>query len=154
MPDLTLQNDKASARPMQSIGLIKRTLRLIIQLHAPVLIIIIIVNYFSTGTNRIFDITVGEVRDTSATIVCELACFTEEIGCIPVDTNLTFHTSNITGRSCSYSYHSQNITFSNLASGNTYNVCISAYNLTTTELQGSVQCEIFTTPHYHDEGTW
>ena len=104
-----------------------------------------------------------EVKETRATIVCKLSCFSEDIGCIPEYggliisrirktmrkiAGLTFHISNITGNPYSYSYPSQNITVTNLASGKHYFICVHAYNLTTTQLLGFSLCENFTTIHH------
>jgi len=87
---------------------------------------------------------VEDVRETSATIVCELACFTWNIGCVPVDTNLTYHKSSIFGDLLSYSYRTQNITFTNLTKHTTYNVCVNVYDFAIHKPQG-VLCETFTT---------
>ncbi|XP_065887893.1 uncharacterized protein [Dysidea avara] len=117
------------------------------------------------GTNEIVNTALVEVMETRATTVCKLSCFSKDIGCIPQQlwllrkgkrvkklTSFTFHISNITGDSYSYSYPSQNITVTNLASGKSYLICIRAYNLTTTELYGSELCEEFTTIYHHKEG--
>ena len=113
------------------------------------------------GTDEMVNIEVGEITETGATVVCKLPCFSKDIGCIPSIwyrkgekieeyKDSTFYISNITGDPLSYSYPSQNITATNLSSGNTYILCVRAYNLTTTELQGLPVCENFTTI-YHDD---
>jgi len=116
------------------------------------------------GTEELMvNIAILEVMETRATIVCKLPCFSKDIGCIPslwfrrgeeieAFTDSTFHISNITGDLHSYSYPSQNITATNLDSGNTYMFCVRVYNLTTTEPQGFSVCENFTTTYHHDEG--
>ena len=63
-----------------------------------------------------------------------------------------FHTSNITGNPYSYSYRSQNVTVTNLTSGNKYILCVHAYNLTTTQQLGDNVCENFTTIRHHSGG--
>ena len=128
---------------------------------------------FTLGTGEVINTELVEVKETKATIVCKLSCFPKDIRCVPLFvaiwkennfTNLTdpsFHISNITGDPHSYSYPSQSVTVTNLTIGNTYILCVRAYNLTTTELLGDKMCHTFmipyhqtfaTTPHYHNEG--
>ena len=119
---------------------------------------------FTIGAGEIVNTAVVKVMETKATIVCTLSCFSEEIGCKLLSvslrkretiiklTNTTVHTSNITGDSYSYSYRSQNITVTNLTSGNKYILCVHAYNLTTTQQLGDNVCENFTTIRHHSGG--
>jgi len=118
-------------------------------------------------TGEIVNTTVVEVMETRATIVCILSCFSKDIKCVPqfvwllrrgrkiiTLNNPTFHISNITGDPHSYNYPSQNITVTKLTSGKSYSLCVRAYNLTATKLQGDLLCEDFTTLYHHDEGMY
>jgi len=119
----------------------------------------------------VVNITVAEVMATTAIIVCELPCFSEDFGCLltsverienkmMINVDPTFHTSTITGEPYSYSYPTQNVTITNLNSNSKYHFCLSAVNLTTIKIHNSSQlCGNFTTEnftakhhHQHSEG--
>ncbi|XP_065920732.1 uncharacterized protein [Dysidea avara] len=116
-------------------------------------------------TDEIVTTALVEVTETRATIVCKLPCFSKDIGCFPLHvwllrnekkekmlTDPTFHISKNTGDPYSYSYPSQQITVSNLTSGNSYMLCVRAYNLTTSEPHRSILCEKFTTIYHTYQG--
>ena len=113
------------------------------------------------------DVKVGKITETGATIVCELLCFSKDFGCLltyitwlnksVTIQDPTFHISNITGDPYSYSYPSQNITVTDLASDNMYHYCVHAINLTTMNISGFPLCGNFTTVtklhHNESEGS-
>jgi len=118
---------------------------------------------FTIGTNALVNFKVVEILETRATIVCELPCFSKDIECalsyvLWVNKSLTimnptFHISNITGDQYTYSYPSQNVTITNLASNNLYHFCVHANNLTTMKISGHILCGTFATKHvqhHHD----
>ena len=90
--------------------------------------------------------------ENSATLTCELPCFSSNLQCVIshfitscTDVNVTNSTSDITGSLMAYSYPTQTITLSGLNSGTTYNYCIVATNITNMMEVGEPMCDSFTT---------
>ena len=104
------------------------------------------------GVNAILSVDETEITENSATLTCELPCFSTNLQCVIshfvtscTNVNVSNSTSDITGSVMTYSYPTQIITLSGLNSGTTYNYCIVATNITNMmEIRGSV-CDSFTT---------
>ena len=93
-----------------------------------------------------------DVTENSATLICELPCFSPGLQCvisnfttIDMDFNMNNVTSNITGSVVAYSYPTQTITLSGLNSGTTYNYCVGVTNTTNMMEIGESVCGNFTT---------
>ena len=94
-----------------------------------------------------------DITENSATLTCELPCFSSNLQCVlskftlnSMDVNVTNSPSNITGSLMTYSYP----TYSNynsqwLNSDTTYNYCIVATNITNMMEVGESMCGNFTT---------
>ena len=103
------------------------------------------------GVNAILSVDETEITENSATLTCELPCFSSNLQCVIshfitscTDVNVT---SSIifAGTVMTYSYPTQTITLSGLNSGTTYNYCIVATNITNMMLVGEPVCGSFTT---------
>ena len=93
-----------------------------------------------------------DITENSATLTCELPCFSSNLQCVIshfttccTDANVTNSTSDITGSLMAYSYPTQTITLSGLNSDTTYNYCIVATNATNMMEVGEPMCGSFTT---------
>ena len=92
------------------------------------------------------------ITENSATLTCELPCFSSNLQCVVshfitscADVNITYGTRNITGSLMTYSYPTQTITVTGLNSDTTYNYCIVASNITNMIIFGEPVCGNFTT---------
>ena len=90
--------------------------------------------------------------ENSATLICELPCFSPRLQCVIsrfitscTDVDETDSTSDITGSVMTYSYPTQTITLSGLNSGTTYNYCVIATNSTNMMEVGEPVCGNLTT---------
>ena len=91
----------------------------------------------------------------SATLICELPCFSPSLQCVIsrfitsyTDVDVTNSTSDIIGSVMAYSYPTQTITLSGLNSSTTYNYCVIAIDSTNMMMVGELVCGSFTTTKY------
>ena len=93
--------------------------------------------------------------ENSATLICELPCFSPRLKCVIshfiTNVNVANISSDITGSVMAYSYPTQTITLSGLNSGTTYNYCVIATNTTSMMEVGEPVCGNFTTRKIIDE---
>ena len=108
--------------------------------------------YLIIGVDAILSIDEIDIMENSATLICELPCFSPSLQCVIshfitscTDVNLANVTSDITGSMMTYSYPTQTITLSGLNSGTTYNYCVIATNTTNMMEVGELVCGNFTT---------
>ena len=113
------------------------------------------------GVNTIISVDETDVMENSATLTCELPCFSPNLLCAlsnftlsSMDVNVTNSPGNITGSLMTYSYPTQIITLSGLNSGTTYNYCIVATDITNMMVVGEPVCGDFTTQKIITEGNY
>ena len=103
------------------------------------------------GVHAILDVDETDITENSATLTCELPCFSPSIQCVLsqfmscTDVNVTIDTGNITGSVESYSYPTQAMIISGLNSGTTYNYCVVVTDTTNTMNVGEPVCGSFVT---------
>ena len=104
------------------------------------------------GVNAILSVDEMDITENSATLTCELPCFSSNLQCVVshfitscADVNVTYGTNNITGSLMAYSYPTQTITVTGLNSDTTYNYCIVATDITNMMIFGEPVCDSFTT---------
>ena len=114
--------------------------------YIPVCIILII----PLGINAILSVDEMDITENSATLTCELPCFSSNLRCVIFysvtscdDVSVTNNTGDITGSLMAYSYPTHTITLSCLNSDTTYNYCIFATDIT--DMIGEPVCGNFTT---------
>ena len=103
------------------------------------------------GVNAILSVDEMDITENSATLTCELPCFSSNLQCVVshfitscTGVNVTYGTRDITG-SMAYSYPTQTITLRGLNSDTTYSYCIVATNITNMMIFGEPVCDSFTT---------
>ena len=93
------------------------------------------------------------ITDDSATLICELSCFSSDLRCnvyrlITNDMDIIDVTSiivHVTGSVMDYSYPTQSITLNDLNSDTTYKYCVIATNTTNIAPVGEPVCGSFIT---------
>ena len=102
--------------------------------------------------NAILSIDESDITENSATLTCELSCFSPNLQCTMSDlttnntnVNVAGGSGQVTGSVTAYSYPTQNITLYCLTSGTTYNYCVIATNTTNMVQVGEPVCGSFTT---------
>ena len=93
-----------------------------------------------------------DITENSATLSCELPCFSHNLQCVlsnftlnGIYVNVTNSPGNVTSSLMAYSYPTQIITVTGLNSDTTYNYCIVATNITNMMIFGEPVCDSFTT---------
>ena len=101
------------------------------------------------GVNPISSIEETDITENSATLTCELPCFSPNVQCVLSQfiscTNVNVTIGNITGSVESYSYPTQTISVSGLNSNTTYKYCVALTNTTNMIMVGGPVCGSFTT---------
>ena len=107
------------------------------------------------GVNAILSVDEMVITENSATLTCELPCFSSNLQCVVshfitscTDVNVTYGASDITGSLMAYSYPTHTITVTGLNSGITYNYCIVATTVILLIIMmavGEPVCDSFTT---------
>ena len=103
------------------------------------------------GVHAILDVEETNITENSASLTCELPCFSPNIQCVLsqfmscTDVNVTIDTGNITGSVESYSYPTQAMIISGLNSDTTYNYCVVVTNTTNMMKVGEPACRSFVT---------
>ena len=121
--------------------------------HARVFILNVKINsIILSGVNAILSVDETEITENSATLTCELPCFSSNLQCVVsrfmtccTDVNVTNSIGDITGSVMTYSYPTHTITLSGLNSDTTYNYCIVVTNITNMIVVGKPVCGSFTT---------
>ena len=103
------------------------------------------------GVNPISSIVETNIAENSATLTCELPCFSPNVQCVLsqfiscTDVNVTVDTGNITGSEESYSYPTQAMIISGLNSDTTYTYCVVLNDTVNLMKVGEPVCGSFTT---------
>ena len=104
------------------------------------------------GVNAILSVDEMNITENSATLTCELSCFSPNLQCVlsnftlnSMDVNVTNSIGDITGSLMTYSYPTQTVTLTDLDSDTTYNYCIVATDITNMMEVGESMCGNFTT---------
>lgn len=111
-----------------------------------------IVLYIILGVNAIFRVDVRNLTEDSASLICELPCFSPDLRCVISNittnnmiVNVASTNGHIIGSLMTYSYPTQIITLNCLNSDTTYNYCVIATNITNMMTVGVPVCGNFTT---------
>ena len=103
------------------------------------------------GVHAVLDVDETDITENSATLTCELPCFSPNIQCVLsqfiscTDVNVTIDIGNIIGSVESYSYPTQAMIISGLNSGTTYYYCVVYYDATNMMKIGEPACGSFVT---------
>ena len=109
-------------------------------------------NHLYVGVNAILSVDESDITDNSATLICELPCFSPNLRCVVshfttnnMDVNVASTTGHVNDSVMVYSYPTQTITLNCLNSGTIYNYCIIAASTTNMAQVGEAVCGSFTT---------
>ena len=104
------------------------------------------------GVNALLSIDESDITEDSATLICELSCFSPNLQCAisqfttnNMTVNVASGSGQVTGSVMTYSYPTQSVSVSCLTSGTTYNYCVIATNATNMVQVGEPVCGSFTT---------
>ena len=100
-----------------------------------------------SGINAV-NVTVQTRTEHSVILLCELACFSEDLKCNFTSSSVDYTIGNVTGSHKSYTRPFQMINITNLASDTTYYYCVHAIN-EMNKTVGKLQCDYFTTTSVH-----
>ena len=94
----------------------------------------------------------SDITENSATLICELSCFSPNLQCAlsqftinNMDVNVASGSSQVTGSLMAHSYPTQTILLIGLNNGTTYNYCVIATDVTNMVQVGEPMCSNFTT---------
>ena len=104
------------------------------------------------GVNALLSVYEDSITEDSATLICELSCFSPNLQCAVsqfttnnMNVNVASGSGQVTGTVMAYSYPTQSVSVSCLTSGTTYNYCVIATNATNMVQVGEPVCGSFTT---------
>ena len=104
------------------------------------------------GISPILSIDESDITEDSATLICELSCFSPDSQCVVshlttnnMGVNVVCSIGQVTGSVMAYSYPTQSITLNCLNSDTTYNYCVVVTNATDMGQVGEPLCGSFTT---------
>ena len=104
------------------------------------------------GVNALLSADESDITEDSATLICELSCFSPNLQCAVsqfitnnMNVNVASGSGQVTGSVMAYSYPTQSVSVSCLTSGTTYNYCVIATNAANMVQVGEPVCGSFTT---------
>ena len=104
------------------------------------------------GVNALLSVDEDSITEDSATLICELSCFSPNLQCAVsqfttnnMNVNVASGSGQVTGSVMAYSYPTQSVSVSCLTSGTTYNYCVIATNAANMVQVGEPVCGSFTT---------
>ena len=104
------------------------------------------------GVNALLSVDEDNITEDSATLICELSCFSTNLQCTVsqfttnnMNVNVASGSGQVTGSVMAYSYPTQSVSVSCLISGTTYNYCVIATDTTNMVQVGEPVCGSFTT---------
>ena len=104
------------------------------------------------GVNALLSVHEDNITEDSATLICELSCFSPNLRCAVsqfttnnINVNMASGSGQVTGSVMAYSYPTQSLSVSCLTSGTTYNYCVIATDATNMVQVGEPVCGSFTT---------
>ena len=104
------------------------------------------------GVNALLSVDEDNITEDSATLICELSCFSPNLQCAVsqfttnnMNVNVVNGGGQVTGSVMVYSYPTQSVSVSCLTSGTTYNYCVIATNAANMVQVGEPVCGSFTT---------